>query len=330
MSLQERVTPEELDAWLRTTVVMEAENEDYHHEPTSYEDEPNHPLKKREDELLRRRSSSGKDDISSRSCVGADAAVLYANEAQKDVQEGDNVFARLSPYFMLPSEGSKTVDNKHHFRGIQACHDDVLPSKKRRVSPPPPGELGCHHQNSHVAQPSYIVKEIPYCRLVTDDSVSLDREAQYSRRSSQYTQPFRAIGHDDGYSICSSLYTVLSDNVPDQGVHSFLRAMEVSQRSHDMLFDLKNSMLIRGSLEAMRESRMSRTLLFEMNRRTVVKNMSGASVNEVQCGSPSLGGKQYDQEIVAADLQRIVREEMLRSQQRQEFMRYRFGFLPID
>ncbi|KAL3788931.1 hypothetical protein HJC23_000215 [Cyclotella cryptica] len=312
MAPRERVTPEELDAWLRSTLVIEP-NEENQGEPL-YEAEPNHPRRKRKKGLVRRCSSLDKDDIFSQTF---DAAMLLANEAQKDVGEEDNIFAQLNPY--------SAIDN--NFRGIPDCHHDMPPTKKRRVSSPPsPGDLPYQSQSSQGAQPSCRRKNTPYSRLVTDDAFPLDHEAQYSRRSCRYTPPFHTIDHEARYSRRSSLYTVPSNTPAGRGVYSFLQAMELSQRSYSMLLDLKFSVPIGGNLGAMRESEMSRNLLFKMSRRTTVKNMTSAIINGGQCGSVSPEGNQYDQESVITELRRIVREEMLRSQRGQEFLRHSLGF----
>lgn len=308
MTPHERVTPEELDAWLRSTVVIEAEIQDDRNEHSLYEADRDRPQKKRK---ICCRSSLDKDNVFSRSSFGVRAMLVPSIEALKDEGEEDNILDELNPYFKLPSEGSDILTVNSRFRGIPDCHDVMLSTKKRKVSsPPPPDDIWYHSQTS--PQPAGRNNNTPHSRLVTDDSFPLDHMTRYSQRSScQYTQPFHTIYHEARYSRRSSLHTVPSDTHADLGVNSFLHAMALSQRSQNILSDLKFSESCWGSLEAMRESEMSRSLLFKISQRNTGAKMRSI-LNGVQCGSFLKDWNEYEQESVAAELQRIVREEMLR------------------
>lgn len=319
MSMQ-AVTPEELDAWLQSTEVTEEEDPEPNFEPSPVEAPPTKqeqsPKKKKGS--WRRRSSLDEDNISSRPCFGVDASALLAEVSQEATEGEDNYCStQLYPYPKRSSQGSSTVvvSNQYSHSPDNRCDNDSF--KKRRVSGPTNDSQDNSQFNRRFSSYSHgsieSQQSTPFFRLVTDDSFMLDREAQFSRHSSQYSVPFHRMDQEARFSRRSSQFTV-SQTQKSQGVESFLRAMEVSQRSHKMLMNnhqISTSVEEMGRSEAMRESAESRSLLVRLSRRSVAKNMtSGMNGSNLTSGHTS-----SNHDRIAADLRRM--EEMLRAEQEQ-------------
>ncbi|KAL7502671.1 hypothetical protein ACHAXN_000604 [Cyclotella atomus] len=313
MTLQ-AVTPEELDEWLQTTEVTEEDEAapDFEPLPVDLPVKQGRPSKKKTS--WRRRSSLDEDNIASRPCFGVDAKALLANESQEEMEEEVN----HNPYFKRSSDGSSTVVVSNQYPQSPDHGENFMILKKRRVSAPSDARDSTefNRQSSSYSQVSIDTTQTntPYFRLVTDDSYKLDHEAQFSRHASQYAVPKHTMDQEARYSRRASQFTVSQNS---QGVESFLRAMEVSQRSHKMLLNQQfpASLEDMRRSEAMRECEESRSLLVRLSRRSVVKKMTGGMNSGLNCGyrPTSIVGKTSNLDKIAADLRRM--EEMLLAEQ---------------
>jgi hypothetical protein len=316
MTLQ-AVTPEELDEWLQTTEVADEDEvvTDIEPLPVDLPMKQDRPPKKKKDSW-RRRSSLDEDNISSRPCFGIDAKALLASESQEDVGDAEH-----NSYFKRSSDGSTTVVARNHYpQSSPDQSENFLILKKRRVNAPgdAQGNAEFNRQSSSYSQVSIDTdSNTPYFRLVTDDSYKLDHEALFSRHASQYVVPKHTMDQEARYSRRSSQFTVSQNS---QGVESFLRAMEVSQRSYKMLMNQQfpRSLEDMRRSEAMRECEESRSLLVRLSRRSVVKSMASGMHTGLSSGyrPTSITGKHSNLDEIAADLRRM--EDMLRAEQATE------------
>ena len=320
------VTPEELDAWLQTTEVTEEEEGGTDLEPLPLEMRPkkNFPPKKKAS--WRRRSSLDEENISSRPIFGVDAKALLANVSQ-EAEDENYAFARMDSFRKRSSEGSSTVVASNIYPQSPEFQKDITLLKKRRVSCPTDAQDNSQfdRQSSRYSQGSIDTENTPYFRLVTDDSFKLDQEARFSRHSSQFSVPSHKMDQEARFSRRSSQFTV-TQTQSVQGIESFLRAMEVSQRSQTMLMNRQPSLNEGRRSEAMRESGESRNLLIRISRRNVIKSLTSGMNSRINSGyhpTSSSIAQQSNQDRVITDLRRI--ENMLRAEQqltgaRSEFM----------
>jgi hypothetical protein len=331
------VTPEELDAWLRTTEVTEEEEGGTDSEPMPIDAPPKQDQHIKKKKAWRRRSSLDEDNISSRPCFGVDAEALLANARQEETGGEISPSTHVNPYLKRASEGSSTVVASNKYPRSSDHESDIVTFKKRRVTGTSQDYSQFSRQDSTFSRGSIDSQcSSPYFRLVTDDSFKLDQEAKFSRHASQFSVPEHTMDQEARFSRRSSQFTV-SQIQNAQGVESFLRAMEVSQRSHKMLMNqLSRSGEDRIRPEAMRESEESRSLLVRLSRRTVVKSMVGGmnsagvtrlNLNSLNCGrNPTSMNvmKNSNQDKVAADLRRM--EAMIWAEQEQQLGRIRSEF----
>jgi hypothetical protein len=264
------VTPEELDEWLKFTKVTKEEDEDSQHKvrPIDSSSKQGQSSKKKVGSW-RRRSSLDEDGISARPCFGVDASAILA-----DVSQEESLRA-LHPK-RTSSSSSSVIANNHHLHSSDR-QAEMNSFKKRRVSCPPNDRNGnsqyvpqliSHSHGSHAESGT------PYSRLVTDDSCRLDREAALSPHYSQFASPSHTMDTEARYSRRSSQFTTFQTQ-NCQGSESFLRAMEVSQRSHKMLmnYQFPSSVEERGMPLSMRDSAETRSLLVRLIRRSIVNSM---------------------------------------------------------
>ena len=319
------VTPEELDAWLQTTEVTEEEEGGTDLEPLPVDV----PAKAKQNRCpkkkgsWRRRSSLDEENISSRPCFGVDAETLLA-DVSHEAEGENNARYQLDSYRKRSSEGSSTVVASNIYPQSPEFQKDIMLLKKRRVSFPTDiqDESQFSRQSSSYSNDT---KDTPYFRLVTDDSFKLDNEARFSRHSAQFSVPSHTMDQEARFSRRSSQFTVTHDQSV-QGVESFLRAMEISQRSHSMLMSHRHSLDEGRRSDAMRESGESRNLLVRISRRNVARSMTSginSKFNSSYHPTSSSIAQQSNQDRVVAGLRRM--ENMLRVEQqlagaRSEFM----------
>lgn len=330
MTLQ-AVTPEELDAWLQTTEVTEEdEGADFEPLPIDAPANQDQPPKQKKGSW-RRRSSLDEENISSKPCFGVDAKALLANINPEEKGGNDTRHTSAYNYLKRASDGSSTVVASNHYSQSSDRSSEILTFKKRRGSTP----VTDSQDYSQFIRRSSTYSEVsndtqnsdPYFRLVTNDSYKLDQEAQFSRHASQYSVPEHSMDQEARFSRRSSQFTV-SQTQDVKCVESFLRAMEISQRSQKVLMNHQFSRFAEENKrsEAMRESEESRSLLVRLSRRSVVKIMTGgvnstgvtgSKLNFIGCYKPnSKLGKQSNADRVAADLRRM--EAMILAEQEQQ------------
>lgn len=321
VQVQERVTPEELDAWLRLTSV---DGEDI--KPVCHKVQHEPAKKWQKKGSWRRRSSLDEDNISERPIFGIDANALLSSEGQVENQGEDEVATSLRPFVKRGFQGSEStatvVTNNHHNSAANPDFDEILSPKKRRVSLPLSERLNDQQDQTQKSN------ENNYCRLVTDHSYCIDYEAKFSRRSSQFTVPSRTVDQEAHYSRRSSQFNT---NTGNGSMESFVYAMEVAQRSQNMLLDHP---LTRSEefFEATKESEMSRALLVKIGRRSVFKTMMNGNGNGMQSRPNVMSrmpapymGNPNNRRGVAAGLHRMM-EEMKRAEQEEELRRHGLSF----
>jgi hypothetical protein len=325
------VTPEELNAWLHSTEVTEGDESELDAQPTFQEINNYQPQKRKvKPGEWRRRSSLDEENISERPCFGLDAETFLFEGLGR---EGDN----LNPHLKFSSQKGDVnfAHNNQQKYMFQNYEEDFLANKKRRVTPDWPENRDnanmFSRKCSSYSQASYNsnqnIDHTLYSRLVTDDNYNLDHEAQYSRRSSQFTIPSQMMDQEARYSRRASQFKVCPQSRANHGFESFLDSLEVSKVSQDMLLDHSHP-LPDEYLNAMKESEMSRSLLMKLSRRNVLRTMENRIEQQLNqsCGAPvPFVRKQYVQERVAVDIQ-VIREKMKRAKQEEELMRHGLGF----
>lgn len=336
MTLQ-AVSPDEFDAWLQTTEVAE-DGGAFEPLPIDAPIKQDHPVKKKK-ASWRRRSSLDDENISSRPCFGVDAETLLANINQEEKAGGDETPSNfVNSYLKRSSDGSSTVVASNQYLQSADDQSEILTFKKRRVTGYTNDSGDCSQfvrksstysqGSSTYSQGSIETEESnPYFRLVTDDSYKLDQEAQFSRHASQYSVPEHTMDQEARFSRRSSQFAV-SQGQTAQGVESFLRAMEISERTHKIL---ANHPFARYAEEmkrsqAMKESGESRSLLVRLSRRSAAKSLTGgmnstdgakSKLNSIGCSyNPTSNSIKSNLDRVAADLRRM--EAMLVAEQEQQ------------
>lgn len=270
------VTPEELDAWLRSTDVTEEEEEGATIEPLPIEAAmKNHPsTHKKKKDSWRRRSSLDEENISSRPCFGVDALTILANVTE---EVGEQIPLPENRFHKRSSESSGTVVASN--LGPHHQENEHLAFKKQKIL--------CIARNQEQTQfdrqysnCSIESQHLPYSRLITDESYKLDPEAGFSRHSSQFTVPSHTMDQEAQYSRRSSQFSV--SRTPDtEAIESFVQAMELSESSRIMLenHQISKSVEEAARCRAMKDSEESRSLLVRLGRRSVVKNRT-SNMNE--------------------------------------------------
>lgn len=279
------VTPEELDAWLRSTDVTEEEEE----ESATIEPLPieaaiqNHPPNgKKKKDSWRRRSSLDEENISSRPCFGVDALTILANVTE---EVGEQIPLPKNGFHKRSSDSSGTVVASN--LGPQSQENEYLAFKKQKII--------CIARNKEQTQfdrqysnGSVESQHLPYSRLITDDTYKLDPEAGFSRHSTQFTVPSHTMDQEAQYSRRSSQFSV-SRTLDIEAIESFVQAMELSERSRIMLqnhHQFSESVGDAGRYQAMEDSGESRSLLVRLGRRSVAKNRT-SNMNDGVAGTNS-------------------------------------------